>query len=210
VIYSVGHGIDGWVTGLVSDKEKIFLVSGGVSLRQMENDEGVMTADPHYWLDVRNAKIIVADVADDLMHRFPDQAAAVAENLIELQTTLDRTDQEIRRELAGIGSRKMVTLHEAWYYFAEAYGLEIVATFEPSPGREPTPQYLAALGYAIDSADVKTLYSEPQLPIATLRPFLEDNGLDAVLIDPIGDPNIHASYAELMLSNARAIRQGQQ
>jgi len=54
-------------------------------------------------------------------------------------------EQELTQKTQTLANRNIISLHDAWYYFAEGFGLNLVGTFEPSAGKEPTPQYIVNL-----------------------------------------------------------------
>lgn len=210
VVYVIGHGIDPWIDVMLADaKTEKVVVDRGIAIRRAPAGSDETGDDPHYWLVVRNAKIIAKNVADDLSARYPDRAAAFAANLAKYDDALDAADGQMRDILDPVANKKIVTMHDAWYYFAEAYGITIVGTFEPTPGREPTPQYLVALKDAVEEAHAKTLYTEPLIPTQSIASFVQDEGLRIATLDPIEGAAGDAGYAELMVRNAEIIRDSQ-
>lgn len=205
VVYAVGHGLDGWIDALVSETgvPKV-TVDAGIAIKQ-SGDEG---DDPHYWLTMANARVISSNIAADLEKRFPDGSPALRGNLKGYQDELDAADAKIRDILSGVKNRQVVTLHDAWYYFADAYGLQIVGTFEPTAGREPTPRWLADLSNAVTKTGVHTLYAEPGLSLSSLDAFAQDKGLKIVTVDP-GEGASDRPYIDLMIENAQILRDNQ-
>lgn len=214
VIYAIGHGFDDWIDPILQESpaQKV-VVDTNIRLRKTastiadeqsgeEDEEGPI--DPHYWLDARNAITIAKTVADDLTARFPDKADSIAENLTLTISRLESTDQEVRSLLAGMKFKKIVTLHDAWYYFAEAYGLEVIGSFEPSAAREPSPTYLSTLEDAVRASGTKTLYTESNTATASIKAFAEDNGMMIVELDPI-EGATDGGYNEVMRRNAKTI-----
>ena len=165
--------------------------------------------DPHYFLSISNANTIAQTIADDLSQRFPEHAETFNANLEDYLAELGLAQNEIIATLDGVENNNLITLHDAWYYFAEEYDLNVVGTFEPSPGREPTPQYLIELTEAVESARVNTIYSEPQLATDSIDAFVSDNGLTIAELDPIGGVEGRMSYIDLMKYNAEVIAQNQ-
>jgi len=208
-VYAIGHQIDDWSTVLVEDVgAEIVLVDKGVTLRESTDiEDGPF--DPHYWLTVPNAKIIAATIADDLTVRFPEQTQTFSDNLKTYLQNLDETDAEIRVNLKDILNKNIVTFHDAWYYFASEYGLTVAGTFEPTAGREPTPQYLAALVSKIKEANVKTLYYEPQMSITGFETFANDYNVKLKVLDDIGGVVPYDSYINLMKTNASTLQNNQ-
>ena len=220
VIYAIGHGLDTWTTKISESLEvKTLVVDNGVPIRKItevtfrdgeESEEEHGTTDPHYWLVVSNAKAIASTIAIDLARRFPEFTPLFDRNLEQYVKKLDQTDKEIRSMLVDISSRDLITFHDAWYYFADAYDLHIAGTFEPTAGREPTPQYLANLVEVLkNNPKTRAIYYEPQFSTEAYQSFANDYGLHMAELDDIGGIPGRSSYINLMLSNAKTIRDNQ-
>ena len=85
--------------------------------------------------------------------------------------------------------------------------MEIVDTFQPSPGMEPTPQELADLHNSVSEHGVKALFIEPQLSQDIVDPFADDVNLPIYVIDPLGGLDNRQSYIELIKYNVDTIYQ---
>lgn len=206
VVYAIGHGLDDWALPLREEARAGYVgVDKGIELRaSVDDEEGPM--DPHYWLDVRNAILIARTVRDDLSIRFPGQAATFRQNEEAYVARLEALDAEIREALRGIDNPNIVTLHDAWYYFVDAYGLTITGTYEPSAGREPTPTYLAELSEGIAAAGTRVLFTEPGISTESIAGFVADNGLIVRQLDPEGGGIAgRESYIELMRYNVATL-----
>jgi len=222
VVYAIGHGFDDWADIAIRETDAVkVVVDANIALRDAstpihdedaeehaEEEDGHGPVDPHYWLDGRNAIQIAKTVAADLSQRFPGEAARIDENLSLTIARIARADDEARALLADIPSRSVVTLHDAWYYFAEAYDLDIVGSFEPTAAREPSPQYLAALEDAVRASGTSTLYTEIGGTTSAVRSFAADNGLDVAELDPLEGATIEP-YDVILLRNAQTIRDHQ-
>ncbi len=192
VIYAIDDEIDGWAADLV-EADKINLTS--------ENLEYL--PNPHYWLSIPYAQEMANIIASDLTMRYPEQAEEIAVRLEDYLAELNRTDTAIIEMLSEKENRNIITLHDSWDYFAETYNLTIIGTFEPTAGREPTPQYLVELRHAIELAQSGTLYSEPQLATDSIQSFADDHDLTIALLDPLGGVEDRMTYIDLMLYNAK-------
>ncbi len=162
--------------------------------------------DPHYWLSAANAAVMARTIAGALAAADPAHAARYQVNGQRLALELAALHDEIRKELSSLPNRRMIVFHDGWRYFAAAYGLEIAAVFQLSPGREPTPRQLQGLYAAARRHGVKVVFSEPQLPATSLEPLLRDLGLKLIVIDPLGGAAAGDSYAALLRRDARAVR----
>ncbi|MHB8831038.1 MAG: metal ABC transporter substrate-binding protein, partial [Patescibacteria group bacterium] len=162
------------------------------------------TVDPHYWLTVTNAKIISQNTADALIQADPIHKDVYASNLSSYLAKLDQLDRDIKAQLSTLSKHELITHHNAWGYFADAYGLKVVGTFEISPGKEPTPQQIADLQNKVKQYSVTTIFSEPQLSDQSLKPFVQDLNLKIAVLDPEGGIN-NMGYIDLMRYNADTI-----
>jgi len=215
VLFAVGHGLDDWAVTLAEATDTPVVDNySGLQLRESEEgaeagEDGQGGVDPHYWLSVDNAIAMTATISVEITAQYPEYRDDITTNHNSMLGRLRDADYRIRKQLENVTNRKMVTMHDAWYYFTDAYGLEIAAAFEPAPGREPTPQYLTEVGDAAREAGVRTIYSEPQLGTTALESFARDNGLTIAVLDPIGGTEGRANYVEMMLYNARTISENQ-
>jgi ABC-type Zn uptake system ZnuABC Zn-binding protein ZnuA len=179
----------------------VVVVDGGVTLRR----EAGGAADPHYWLAPANAKAIAETVALELEGLVPARRSEIQQALTSYLGQLDVMEAEVRGMLADLPARRIATFHDAFGYFAEAFGLEVAAVFEPYPGREPSPRFVAEFQRKIRATGVRTLFTEPQLSLDPLRPLARDLGVTLSLLDPLGGVPGRDTYLELLRFNARQV-----
>lgn len=226
VLFQIGHGLDSWVSHIESVVPSMVRITAdkNITLRQSSapdhDDEKKIGdtdgEDPHYWLHFGNARIMVSTIAEGLAAADPTHAISYRKNAAGYQSRLIEKEQELVLLLAPARGKKILTLHDAWYYFSDNFGLTVAGAFEPAAGGEPTPQYLAHLREDIKQYGIPVLFSEPQLATVSLATFAHDEGLRLGILDPIGGLEQRMTYLELMEYNARSIRsafsdaQGQQ
>ncbi|MBP9731983.1 MAG: zinc ABC transporter substrate-binding protein [Candidatus Magasanikbacteria bacterium] len=222
-IFQIGHGLDSWVSSIVTS------IPGAQTITLDRNVQLYPTAefhehehegeevgeehehgpvDPHYWMDPTNAYIMVDTIVEELVLISPEHTEEFALRAKNFKDELERKDFEWFTALSGLHNRKLVTFHDAFQYFARRFQLEIVATFEPFPGREPTPQYLIDLKEEVLLHEVKTLYLEPQFSAEAIETFASDNGLTIATLDPEGSGE-RASYLDMIGYNVQTIVENQ-
>lgn len=225
IVYAIGFGLDDWASSLsATEVLEISRVAEELSdplpeeadddhhededqheNEAEEHDHG--PEDPHYWLSAPIAKDMATFIAYDLAERFPDYQEEILVNLENYHFELEAADTEIREILSEKENRNLITLHDSWDYFAREYDLTVVGTFEPTAGRQPTPQYLVELMSAIEVSGTSTIYSEPQLSTESIQSFATDNNLALAILDPIGGIQGRMSLIDLLLYNAQVIAQ---
>jgi len=224
IAFVIGHGIDNWAEDILeSNGADVVTVDNGITLRAKEESHDVTTevehgdesthehshgdsmVNPHYWLDMNNAARIVQNVADVLAKNDPDNSDAYQQNAQEFITQLASVDQDLQDRVATLSHRDMITLHKSWPYFAAHFDLHVVGTFMPEAGTEPSPQYLANLGYAAEEMGAGVIFSEPQLSTQSIETFAKDNDLKIAVIDPLGGVPGRDTYIDLMVYNVNTI-----
>jgi ABC-type Zn uptake system ZnuABC Zn-binding protein ZnuA len=205
-LFVIGHGLDDWAARLArgAGVPRLVRVDADIALRREAGGQRG-SVDPHYWLSIRNGEAIAQTVAAELERLAPDRAVDIRSALAAYLARLDATDREIRRLLDGLPTRRIATFHDAFGYFADAYGLEIAAVFEPYPGREPGPRFVVAFQQKVRATGVRVVFSEPQLSVDAIRPIARDLGVAISVLDPLGGSSGREGYIEVMLFNARQV-----
>jgi zinc transport system substrate-binding protein/manganese/iron transport system substrate-binding protein len=206
-LFVIGHGLDEWAARLArgAGVRRLVRVDAGITLRRAKDAAARGRVDPHYWLSAPNAKAIARTVAAELEQLAPDRHREIEHSLGVYLARLDATDAEVRRLLTDLPTRRIATVHDAFGYFADAYGLQVAAIFEPYPGREPGPQFVVEFQRKIQVSGVRVVFSEPQLSIDALRPIARDLGVTLAVLDPLGGLPGREGYVELLLFDARAV-----
>ena len=166
-------------------------------------------ADPHIWLDPKGAAIYVDRIAARVAAELPERAAEIESARDAGLAEIAALDEELRVGFAAVeaSARKIVTFHDAFGYFARAYGIEIVGVAVEAPGQEPSAKEIAALIDAIKAAGVTSVFSEAQFPSKVLDQVAAETGatvLENLYSDALGDAPAN-SYLGAMRANASAI-----
>ncbi len=88
--------------------------------------------DPHLWMDVSRWSQIAPVIAEAIAEQRPDCADAMAENVAALSAQMEALHAWVGEAIATIpeGNRILVTAHDAFYYFSDAYGIEASEAIE--------------------------------------------------------------------------------
>jgi len=168
---------------------------------------GQSTFDPHAWQDVANMRVYVANIRDGLLAADAAGAAVYNARAEALLRSLDTLDAEIRAMLAPIprATRRVVTTHEAFTYYGDAYGVDFLAPVGLSGDQEPSPREFAALIAQIRRERIRALFVEQGASSRLLEQISRETGvriggtLYADTLSPAGGPA--ASYAAMMRHN---------
>jgi zinc/manganese transport system substrate-binding protein len=155
VLVSNGLGFEGWIdrlAGAASFKGRRIVASAGMPPE----------ADPHCWQDVACAQRYVSNIADGLAATDPANALFYRDRAGQYQQRLAALDTWIRAEIATVpeARRKAVTGHNAFQYFARAYGVQFSAPRGFSTDSEPTARDVAGLIREVREQKIKALFVE--------------------------------------------------
>lgn len=166
--------------------------------------------DPHFWLDVANAIAYVNTIRDALIQVDAAHADGYTERAAGLVTELQALDTEVRALTASIPAeaRRIVVFHNAFEYFAHAYGFEVFESVAPAnPNQAASAQEVAAIIRSVREAGVPALYAEPQFSAQTLEAIAAETGTRVLTLYSIPAEGAK-SYSEMMRANARALAEG--
>jgi zinc/manganese transport system substrate-binding protein len=155
-----GLGLEGWLPRLVQSagsKATLVTASQGVTPRRLGSD-----ADPHAWQSVANARTYVANIRDALVGVDPANAEVYRANAERYLTKLDALEREVREAVAQIpqARRKVISTHDAFGYFAAAYGIEFIAPQGVSTESEVSARDIARIISQVRAAKIPAVFLE--------------------------------------------------
>ncbi|KPF94697.1 metal ABC transporter substrate-binding protein [Rhodopseudomonas sp. AAP120] len=171
-----GLGLEGWLPRLVQSsggKATIVTVTKGIKTREADEGgdahghshsqgHGDEHTDPHAWQSVPNAKIYVANIRDALIGADPAGEATYRANAEAYLAKLDALDREVREQVAKIpaGARKVISTHDAFGYFADAYGITFIAPQGVSTESEVSARDVARIIKQIRASKIPAVFLE--------------------------------------------------
>ena len=142
--------------------------------------------DQHIWLDVDNAKAIVAAMATALSAGDAANAARYFRNAAEVEERLTALDAELRMQLAPIRQKPFIVFHDAYHYFEARYGLNAMGAITVSPDRAAGARRISEIRAKIESLGDVCVFSEPQFQPKLVKMLLSDTRAKSAVLDPEG------------------------
>ena len=189
---------------LAAEMPKLPLIdcSGGIDL--IEDEEG---PNPHLWLNTLNARQMVLNMGKALAALLPEHAEQITRNTELYADRLAALHEELSEELHTLPARDIVTFHEAFPYFAEEFGLNVVATVTVEPDEAPSPRMIAETVERIRAYSVCPLFSEPGAATDALSVIARETGQPVYELSPITDGDGAAEdYETGMRRNAETLK----
>jgi ABC-type Zn uptake system ZnuABC Zn-binding protein ZnuA len=205
-----GLGLDDWLAGLATKagaSAPIIRLGDGLPADAYLGIDGATlrpgaAPNPHLWLDVANARTYAKRIADALVAADPAGAAEYRAGAAAYDARLAALDTWVESALAAIPAedRRIVSFHDAFPYYAAAYGLSVVGTVVAAPGQDPSAGDVVALVHEIRASGVRAILSEAQFNPAVARTIAMETGVPIVTdlyTDSVGDAPVD-TYEGLM------------
>ncbi|MEA5496846.1 metal ABC transporter substrate-binding protein [Limnoraphis robusta BA-68 BA1] len=175
--------------------------------------KGQTEPDPHVWGNVENVIIMVNTIRDNLIEISPEDREIFTKNAAKLTQELQQLDSWIEQQIATIpeNQRKLVTTHDAFQYYARAYGLEITGTLIGiSTEEQPSAQTVSQLADSIRKSQVPAIFAETTINPKLITTVAEEAGVklaeNELYSDSIGAPGSDGdSYIKMLVSNTETI-----
>jgi ABC-type Zn uptake system ZnuABC Zn-binding protein ZnuA len=201
-----GLGLDDWLLSIVRDGDAantpLLKLAEDLPAAQLIGGGAEGGTNPHLWMDVAYARGYASLIAGQLIELDPAGQSTYEANLAAYDAQLLDLDGWIRDQLASLppDARQVVSFHDAFPYYARAYGLEVVGVVVPAPGQDPSAAQVAALIQAINDNHVRAILAEAQFNDRLAQTIAAETGAQVVknlYDDSLGDPPID-SYEALM------------
>jgi len=220
LLFSNGLGYETWVRRLLQAaqfKGRHVVLSEGVKPIQAQAAAGHHhghahgEADPHAWQDVGNVKRYVRQIATALCGADAAGCPLYRRNEQGYLAELDRLDQEIRAAWREVpqAQRKVITSHDAFAYYGQAYGVRFLAAQGASTGADATVQGVARLVRQIKAEQIRALFVESIADPRLIEQIGRETGVTPAGIlfsDSLTGPDgLAPDYLALMRHNTRAL-----
>lgn len=172
---------------------KIIKASAGIEL---------LDGNPHVWVSPELAARQAETIGAELARLDMKNAELYRRNAAVYAARLRALAEKMHAGLQGISSRNIITLHEAFPYFAREFGFTIAAVVEREPGAEPNARELADTIALVRQKKVRALFVEPQYPARSAEVIARATGAKIATLDPaVSGPVDADAYLNIMEQN---------
>ncbi len=213
VVITNGLRYEGWIERLITAsgyRGPVVVASRGIATRQLSGG-----ADPHAWQNLANgqryADNIRAALVAALAARSPARIAEVQVRAAAYQQRLTALDSDTRTRIAAIPSerRRVITSHDAFGYFSEAYGVAFIAPRGWTTGSEPSAKAVADIVRQAREAKASALLVENISDPRLVERIGREAGLKvggALFSDALSPPGTAAdTYVRMFEHNVRTL-----
>lgn len=213
VVVTNGLRFEGWIDRLIAAsgyRGPVVIASRGIALRQLSGG-----ADPHAWQDLTNgqryADNIRAALVAALAIKSPTRVADVEARAAAYQQRLVALDRDTRARFAAlpVERRRVITSHDAFGYFAAAYGITFIAPRGWTTGSEPSAEAVARIVRQARDAKASALLIENISDPRLIERIAREAGLQVggeLYSDALSPPGTEAdTYLKMFEHNVRTL-----
>jgi len=176
-------------------------------------ENGTVEPDPHIWGDVQNVIVMVQGIRDKLIELKPQGEEVFITNADNLIRELEELDNWIKQEVDTIpeSQRLLITTHDAFQYYGNAYGLEIPGTLIGiSTEEQPSAQTVRNLVETVRERGVRAIFAETTINPALINTVAQEAGVtvspNELYSDSLGVRGSEAeTYVGMMRFNTETI-----
>ncbi|MFQ3673376.1 MAG: zinc ABC transporter substrate-binding protein [Aggregatilineales bacterium] len=224
VVYNGLHleGQFGAVFRALSERSMVIIGLGEIAkeagfIVEVEDEAGV--DDPHFWFDPLNWALVTEALAERLAARNPVNAAVYRQNAAAYVAQLERLNEWALAAMQSIpeDQRILLTSHDAFFYFATAFGWRVSAVQGISTEAEAGVGDIQAVVQQILSERIPVVFVESSVPPNTIRAVVEavtvaggrvQMGVRELYSDAMGDPeSFGGTYIGMIAENVYTILQ---
>ncbi len=153
--------------------------------------------DPHRWLSPKRVIIMINTIADELAAADPQNADKYRKNAQNYQAELEKLDTEIAASLAEVSGQSFIVYHPAMGYFADDYGLKMIALEEE--GKTATARNIQSVIDQARRENIKVVFYQAEMDSKQAQTLARELGGTAELIAPL-----EADYIDNLKKTAHA------
>jgi zinc transport system substrate-binding protein len=204
------ESLDGWAAGLSAPRRLVLLdllPAGAQRAFESDGHHGTAGVDPHFWTDPLAVKQLLPVLADTLCALDAKGCSVYRANADSFATALTALDTRLRALLEPVRDQPVLLARPFFRYFLDRYGPRLLGIVELQPGTEPTPRQLKRLVDRAEATGARAVLTQEAFSERAARAVAESADIPLVPLDPLGGTAGRTTYADLLLDNARRLRE---
>ena len=157
------------------DKEVFILEDVILESEMLDSEDEELLMDPHIWFSVPLWVRASDYIADSLSAYDPENSEYYQANNQAYQEKLSELDTYIRERITEVpeSSRFLVTAHDAFGYFGDEYGFEVIGLQGLNTQTEAGTRDVSELAQFIVENEIKAIFVESSVPTRTIESLQE-------------------------------------
>jgi zinc transport system substrate-binding protein len=189
----------------MKDKIPLIYANEGVALLPIAGTQGSdRVVNPHTFISISTSIQQIHTISQALMKLDPENSKAYRRNTRAFTTRLRKMKAEYMQKLANVPIMEFrcATVHGAYGYLLQEFGLNVAAVIEPRHGLKPTASQLKDTIDTIKALDVDVIFSEMDFPDKYVETIQQATGVRLYALSHItAGPYTKKTFEELMRHN---------
>ena len=209
VVILSGGGLEDFMKDMLSNAGCVIESAEGIPFLECPENhdhshDHVHGQDPHFWLSPVHAKQMAQNICAGLKKQYPQFTSVFDTNLARLLSDLDALMLYGQQQLQLLSCRELITFHDGFSYFAEAFGLKILEAVEEESGSEASAAELKHLITLVNVHNLPAIFTERSGSISAAGIIAQETGVNTFCLDMAmsGD-----SYFEAMVHNIDTVKE---
>lgn len=204
-----GGGLEDFLDDVLSSKDIIVDASQDIELLCGEEHHDHTHShnheqDPHIWLSPEKVKIMAINICNGLTAQYPQYTDTFSNNLEKLTNKLNSLQSYGEQALSDLSCRELITFHDGFSYFADAFDLTILKAVEEESGSEASAAELKELITLVEEHKLPAIFTETNGSDSAAKTICAETGASIYTLDMAisGD-----SYFDAMYRNINTIKE---
>ena len=213
IVLLSGAGFEFFLSDVDLSEKAVYDCSAGIELlcseghsHDHEDEHDHSEYDPHIWLDPENAAMMAVNIAEALSSHLPGDT--LMSNAESYSDTLMALKAELNTRLESLTCRELITFHDGFAYFANAFGLNTLKSIEEESGSEASAAEMAEIILLINEHGIPAVFTEVNGSTATAEAIARETGVAVASLNMMiskGDTDFTDPYSEIITANVESI-----
>lgn len=209
-----GGGMESFLDKAISVYPEIKIINASTDIleehhAEHEHEEGHHHEEnPHVWVSVSLYIEQIKNIVEELKNVDPQNADKYEANAKLYIEKLTELKNEMHVKAESFNYKNVVTFHEAFEFFAEEFGLNVVAVIEREPGTYPSAKDLVRIVDTIKELDVNAIFVEPQYLKTAATTIANETKVNTYELDPVVSGTFEKdAYEKIMIKNIEVLEE---
>ncbi len=167
-------------------------------VEQMMPTHMLEASDPHLWTSPSIMMASARVVEQTLARLDPENADVFQKNLHQLNEKIKSYDEQLRVQLEGRDSDKLLVYHPAWGHFCQDFGLQQIAI--EKEGKAPGAGSLSGLFTQLENHNITNIISSPGADQRIASLIADQFKINLMLVNPMD-----SDWYKMMLTMKQAL-----
>lgn len=211
-----GAGLEDFMSDALNQTgAQVIDCSAGVTLHAADehnaehagHDHGDEEGDPHIWMDPDNAVLMLESLRDGLKALDPENAEIYDTNCSAASDAVNQSYRDNLSKLTSLLDRNLITFHDGFHYFADAFHLTILKAIEEDEGSETSAKEINEIVSMVEAYHIPAIFTEVNGSDATANAIARETGVTVRPLSMImsGDGTGIQPYLDALSSNVDTI-----